>query len=74
VIVGMMSNMCIDATVRAAADLGFSVGLAHDACAARALTFNGVSVPAREVHAAFMAGFQGPYPKVASVEELLAAL
>lgn len=74
VIAGMMSNMCIDATVRAAADLGFSVRLAHDACAARALAFNGVSVPAREVHAAFMAGLQGLYAKLASVEALVEEL
>lgn len=74
VIAGMMSNMCIDATVRAAADLGFSVRLAHDACAARALAFNGITVPAREVHAAFMAGLQGLYAKVASVEELAAEM
>lgn len=74
VVMGMMSNMCIDATVRAAADMGYPVQLAHDACAARALAFNGVTVPAREVHAAFMAGLQGIYAKVASVEELLVAL
>jgi nicotinamidase-related amidase len=38
-IAGMMTHMCIDTTTRAAADLGFSCLLAHDACAARALTF-----------------------------------
>jgi nicotinamidase-related amidase len=35
----MMTHMCIDTTTRAAADLGFSGLLAHDACATRALTF-----------------------------------
>ena len=71
VIMGMMSNMCIDATVRAAADLGYSVALAHDACAARALAFNGVAVSARDVHAAFMAGLQGLYARVCAVEALV---
>ena len=37
VIAGMMTQMCIDTTVRAAADLGFACSLAHDACATRAL-------------------------------------
>ncbi|WP_246559495.1 cysteine hydrolase family protein [Citrifermentans pelophilum] len=32
---GMMSHMCVDATVRTAFDLGFSIILAHDACATR---------------------------------------
>lgn len=71
---GMMSNMCVDATVRAAADLGFRCRLAHDACAARALSFNGVEVPAAQVHAAFMAALQGLYAEVASVEKLIAGL
>ncbi|MCX7172992.1 MAG: cysteine hydrolase family protein [Proteobacteria bacterium] len=71
---GMMSNMCIDATVRAAADLGFRCRLAHDACAARALSFNGMEVSAAQVHAAFMAALQGLYAEVAGVEKLLAGL
>ncbi|TSA00023.1 MAG: cysteine hydrolase [Rhodocyclaceae bacterium] len=73
-ICGMMTNMCIDATVRAAADLGFRCRLAHDACAARPLSFNGVEVPATQVHAAFVAGLQGLYAEVASVEDLVAGL
>ena len=71
---GMMTNMCIDATVRAAADQGFRCRLAHDACAARALRFNGVEVPAAQVHAAFLAALQGLYAEVASVEKLVAGL
>lgn len=71
---GMMSNMCIDATVRAAADQGLRCRVAHDACAAKALSFNGVEVPAAQVHAAFMAALQGLYAEVASAEKLLAGL
>jgi len=71
---GMMSNMCIDATVRAAADQRFRCLLAHDACAAKALSFNALDVSAAQVHAAFMAGLQGLYAEVASAEKLLAAL
>lgn len=71
---GMMTNMCIDATVRAAVDQGFRCRLAHDACAARALSFDGVDVPAMQVHAAFLAALQGLYAEVAGAEELLAGL
>ena len=35
---GMMSHMCIDATVRAAFDIGFTCTVADDACAARNLS------------------------------------
>jgi len=72
VIGGMMTNMCIDATVRAAADHGFRCRLAHDACAAKALSFNGVDVPAAQVHAAFLGALQGLYAEIAASEKLLA--
>jgi nicotinamidase-related amidase len=72
VICGAMSQMCIDATTRAAADLGYAVTVIHDACAARAQEFNGVAVPARQVHAAFMAALGSAYASVVSTEQYLA--
>jgi len=50
---GMMTSMCVDATVRAAADLGLEPVLVDDACAAPDLEHRGQQVPARSVHAAF---------------------
>ena len=47
VVAGMMSSMCVDATVRAAADLGFSVTVVHDGCAAPDLRFGETDVPRR---------------------------
>ncbi|MGE4291681.1 MAG: cysteine hydrolase family protein [Desulfovibrio sp.] len=55
VLVGMMTNMCIDTTVRAAFDLGFDCVVAHDACAAAPLAFGGLELDAEQVHAAYMA-------------------
>lgn len=52
---GAMSQMCVDSTARAAADLGYTVTVVADACAARPMNFNGLDVPAEMVHAAFMA-------------------
>jgi nicotinamidase-related amidase len=72
VVAGMMSSMCVDATVRAAADLGFSATVVHDACAAPDLAFNGVDVPGAAVHAAFMAALADGYAEVTSAAELLA--
>src|SRR5581483_3687308 len=52
---GMMTSMCVDATVRAAADIGLEPLLVDDACAAPDLEHRGRQVPADEVHAAFCA-------------------
>jgi nicotinamidase-related amidase len=71
VVAGMMSSMCVDATVRAAADLRFSPTVIHDACAAPDLQFNGVDVPGAAVHAAFMAALADGYAEVTSAAELL---
>lgn len=70
-VAGMMTSMCVDATVRAAADLGFGVSVAHDACAAPDLEFDGVAVPGASVHAAFLAALADSYAEVASAERLL---
>ena len=74
VVAGMMTQMCIDSTVRAAADLGFECLLAHDACATKSLSFGGVVVPAASVQTAFLAALNGLFAKVQSVDELCSAL
>lgn len=57
-VVGMMSSMCVDATVRAALDLGLAVTVVEDGCAAPDLVFGGIDVPGAVVHAAFMAALR----------------
>jgi nicotinamidase-related amidase len=71
-VLGMMSSMCVDATVRAAADLGRKVTVVHDACAAPDLEFDGVAVPGAMVHAAFMAALADGYADVVGSADLLA--
>ena len=70
-ICGAMSHMCIDATTRAAADLGFQCTVIHDACATKDLAFSGKAVPADMVHGAFMAALQSVYAKVMDLSEFL---
>jgi nicotinamidase-related amidase len=70
VVAGMMTHMCVDASVRQAADLGYKVTLLGDACATRAQSYGGESVPARQVHAAFLAALNGFYAKVIPTDEL----
>jgi len=73
VITGAMSHMCIDAITRAASDLGYSNTVVHDACATLDAEFNGVHVPAKHVHAAFMAALAFAYAEVVSTEALLSS-
>lgn len=71
VVCGAMSHMCIDATTRAAADLGFACVLIHDACATRDLAFGGVTVTAADVHASFMAALGSAYAQVESCSDFM---
>ena len=70
VVAGMMTHMCVDGSVRQAADMGYKVTLLGDACATRAQTFAGETVPARQVHAAFLAALNGFYAKVIPTHDL----
>ncbi len=74
VIGGMMTHMCVDATVRAAFDFGFNCIVASDACATRALTFGETVVPAAHVHAAFLAALHAVYARVTTTERIIASL
>lgn len=71
VVVGMMTSMCVDATTRAGADLGFQMTLAPDACAAPALEYDGRSVAAPDVHASFVAALGQFYATVTPAAELV---
>jgi len=71
VICGMMTQMTIDATVRAAYDLGFTCTVLHDACAARQLEFNHTTISPQNVHYAFLAALQPTYATVLSSEDFL---
>ncbi|CAF3622799.1 unnamed protein product [Rotaria sp. Silwood1] len=71
VICGAMNHMCIDAITRAAHDFGYNCILIHDACASRELQFNGITVPAEHVHAAFMSALDFAYAKTISTQEFL---
>ncbi len=71
VVCGMMTSMCVDATARAAADLGFAVTVASDACAAPDLEFGGETIPARQVHAAFLSALAGGYGTVVETDNLV---
>lgn len=66
-----MTHMCIDATVRAAVDLGYDTTLIEDACATREMSYHNAVVPAEQVHYAFVAALESMYCKVTSTANFL---
>ena len=70
VLCGMMTSMCVDATVRAAVDLGFECTVVYDACATKDLRFDGRAVAATDVHAAFLAALGDGYAALTSASDV----
>lgn len=68
---GMMTSMCIDATVRAAFDYGFPCVVLHDACATMSLKFKDSTIPATHVHGAFLAALGSVYARVMSTKDAI---
>lgn len=71
VVAGMMSHMCVDTTVRACQDYGYEAVVIEDACATKDLLFNGIKIPAKMVHAAFMAALDDGFARIMKLEDLL---
>jgi len=71
VVIGAMTHICIDSTVRAASDLGYQVKVISDATATRDLSIDGVTVPAPMVQAAYLAGVNGVFAEVLSLSQLI---
>src|SRR3954471_18119156 len=70
VVTGMMTRMCVDATTRAGADLGFKMTLVPDACAAPDLEFGGRKVDAQDVHTSFVAALGQFYATVMPADQI----
>ncbi|WP_114822137.1 cysteine hydrolase family protein [Chryseobacterium sp. KLBC 52] len=74
VITGMMTDVCVDATTRAAFDFGFTNTIIGDATATRNRELNGEVVKAADVQKSFLAGISALgnlYARVISTNEFL---
>ncbi|AZA54833.1 cysteine hydrolase family protein [Chryseobacterium sp. G0201] len=74
VITGMMTDVCVDATVRAAMDLGFSNTVIGDAVATRDRELYGKTVTASDINRSYLAGMTALgnlYAKVVTTKEFL---
>lgn len=70
-ICGALSHLCVDTAARAARDLGYGVTVIHDACATHDLSFRGATVPADQVHAAFMAALEAAVAQTVSTRDFI---
>lgn len=73
VFTGMMTQMCIDASVRAAKDYGFECTVIADACAAKDVEINGNMIKADDVHNAFLGGLSMFYAEIKTTKDYLLA-
>ena len=71
VVCGMMTQMCVDATVRAAKDHGFTCTLLSDACATRDVEIHGQHLKAAEVQKAYIAALNYFYANVIKTSDFL---
>ena len=71
VICGMMTHMCVDATTRAAKDLGFNIELIGDACATKDLEINGETVKSSEVQKSFLSALNYFYSEVIQTKDFI---
>lgn len=71
VVCGMMTHMCIDATVRAAFDFGFQCTVIHDACATKDLSFKNATIPAVYIHNTILASLNNIYAEILSTKEFV---
>src|SRR3954454_9097046 len=73
VVCGMMTSMCVDASARAAVDLGFNTSIAGDACAAPDLRSGEETIPGATVHKTILAALGSMVADVRETSEIIAA-
>jgi nicotinamidase-related amidase len=71
IVCGMMSHMCVDTSVRAAKDYGFTITVIDDAVTTMNLSRNGTVIPAATVHDVIMASINGVFAKVITADEFI---
>lgn len=74
VLCGMQTHMCLEATTRAASDLGFDCTVIANACATRDLKYGDITVKAKDVHYSTLSTLKGTYAKIETADEFIKSL
>ena len=71
VIAGMMTHMCVDATVRAGKDMGYTIEVIGDACATKDLIYDNKKTVADDVQNSFLSALNYFYASVISTNDFI---
>lgn len=71
VIAGMMTHMCVDATVRAGKDMGYTIEVIGDACATKDLIYDNKKTVAGDVQNLFLSALNYFYASVISTNDFI---
>ena len=71
VIAGMMTHMCVDATVRAGKDMGYTIEVIGDACATKDLIYDNKKTVAGDVQNSFLSALNYFYASVISTNDFI---
>ncbi len=73
VILGMQTQMCMEAATRAAHDYGFNCTVVGDACATRDLKYDNIVIKSSDVHYATLSALSGTYAHIVTTKDFLKA-
>ncbi|MCA9433468.1 MAG: cysteine hydrolase [Candidatus Omnitrophica bacterium] len=74
IVCGAMSDVCVDATVRAAADLGFQCVVAQDACTTRNIPYQDKTIAAGDAHGVIMTALGMFYAQVVDTDQAISMI
>ena len=74
VITGMQTHMCVEATTRAAYDLGYKCTVISDGSTTKDLKFRNHTIKAKDVHFSTLSSIRSSYGKVLTTDELVKKL
>lgn len=73
IILGMQTQMCMEAATRAAHDYGFNCTVVGDACATRDLKYDNIVIKSSDVHYATLSALSGNYAHIVNTKDFLKA-
>ena len=74
IVTGMQTHMCVEATTRAAYDMGYKCIVPEETATTRDLNYNNHTIKSKDVHYSTLSTLENSYAKVVKLGDLLKAL